>query len=330
MIWIHGGGWSAQHYWEHYQYTKDKDFLRKRGYPAMKAFAQFYLDWLILDKKTNTLVSVPETSPENSFFAADGKPAAVSYGSAMGHQIISEVFKNVLAAAEVLEIDDDFIKEVKLKSPKVHPGIVIGEDGRILEWNEAYEEPEKGHRHMSHLYALHPGVQIVEEDKENFDAAKKTIAHRLKYGGAGTGWSRAWMINLNARLLDNKSAQENIQKFFQISVADNLFDEHPPFQIDGNFGFTAGVAELLMQSHEGFIRILPTLPKNWQNGSIAGLKARGNIEIDIVWKDGNLVELGLNSNQDSTKKIVYKNLEKMIQLKADQTIWLDANLNSLN
>jgi len=295
----------------------------------MKAFAQFYLDWLILDEKTNTLVSVPETSPENSFLAADGKPAAVSYGSAMGHQIISEVFNNVLEAAEVLEIDDDFIKEVKSQSTKVHPGIVIGEDGRILEWNEAYEEPEKGHRHMSHLYALHPGVQIVEEDKETFDAAKKTIAYRLKYGGAGTGWSRAWMINLNARLLDKKSAQENIQKFFQISVADNLFDEHPPFQIDGNFGFTAGVAELLMQSHEGFIRVLPTLPDNWKNGSINGIKARGNIEVDIEWKEGKLVKIGLYSPVNVKSKLKYEGQFKDIDIPAMKKIWLDKDLNKI-
>ena len=327
--WIHGGGWSAQHYWEHYQYTKDKGFLKNRAYPAMKAFAQFYLDWLILDEKTNTLVSVPETSPENSFIAADGKSAAVSFGSAMGHQIISEVFINVLDAAEVLEIDDDFIKEVKLQSTKVHPGIVIGEDGRILEWNEAYDEPEKGHRHMSHLYALHPGVQIVEEDKETFDAAKKTIAYRLKYGGAGTGWSRAWMINLNARLLDKISAQENIQKFFQISVADNLFDEHPPFQIDGNFGFTAGVVELLMQSHEEFIRILPALPDNWKNGSIKGIKARGNIEVDIEWMEGELVKIGLYSPEKLKTKLKYSGEFKEIELPAAEKIWLDKELNKL-
>ena len=325
--WIHGGGWSAQHYWEHYQYTHDEEFLKNRAYPAMRSFAEFYLDWLVWDEKSGTWVSAPETSPENSYLSGDGKPAAVSYGSAMGHQIIGEVFDNVLEAAEILEVNDEFVKEVQSKRDKLHPGVVVGEDGRLLEWNEAFEEAEKGHRHMSHLYALHPGDEIVAYNKYAFDAAKKTIAYRLQYGGAGTGWSRAWMINLNARLFDEKSAEENIRKFLQISVADNLFDEHPPFQIDGNFGFTSAVAELLMQSHEGFIRILPTLPQNWKKGKIAGLKARGNIEVDLEWKEGKLYRLSLKSKEDQTKKIVYNDLEVFLNLKSNQIIRLDDNLN---
>ena len=325
--WIHGGGWSAQHYWEHYQHTLDKEFLKTRAYPAMRSFAEFYLDWLVWDERSGSWVSSPETSPENSYISGDGKPAAVSYGSAMGHQIIGEVFDNVLVSAEILEYDDEFVKEVQLKRDKLHPGIVVGEDGRLLEWNEPYEENEKGHRHMSHLYALHPGDEIVESNTKAFDAAKKTIAYRLEYGGAGTGWSRAWMINLNARLFDAQSAEENIRKFLQISVADNLFDEHPPFQIDGNFGFTAGIVELLMQSHEGFIRILPTLPMNWKTGKIAGLKARGNIEVDIEWKEGKLYRLGLKPKQDVAKKVVYNESEAVIDLKAGEMTWLDGDLN---
>ena len=327
--WIHGGGWSAQHYWEHYQYTQDKEFLKNTAYPALKSFAEFYLDWLVWDEMSGTWVSTPETSPENSYLSGDGKPAAVSYGSAMGHQIIGEVFDNVIDAAEILEVDDEFIKEVKAKREKLYPGVVVGADGRLLEWNETYEEPEKGHRHMSHLYALHPGDEIVESNKEAFDAAKKTIAYRLQYGGAGTGWSRAWMINLNARLFDEISAEENIRKFLQISVADNLFDEHPPFQIDGNFGFTSGIAELLMQSHEGFIRILPTLPLNWKTGKITGLKARGNIEVDIEWKEGKLYRLGLRSIEEQNKKVVYNNEEVLLNMKPNQNIWLDGDMNIL-
>ncbi len=325
--WIHGGGWTAQHYWGHYQYTQDKEFLKNRAYPFLKSITEFYLDWLVWDDKTQTWVSSPETSPENSYIANDKRKAAISFGSAMGHQIIAEVFDNVLAAANELGYNDNFTKEVKRKRAKLHPGVIIGKDGRILEWNEPYSESEKGHRHMSHLFALHPSNQItVGKNPEAFEAAKKTIAYRLKYGGAGTGWSRVWMINMNARLFDNKKVEENIEKFMQISLADNMFDMHPPFQIDGNFGFTAGIAELLLQSHEGFIRILPTLPPSWKNGKISGLKARGNIEVSIEWKDGKLAKLGLISKEDQTKKIVYNGFESSVNLKANKTIWLNGNL----
>ena len=324
--WIHGGGWCAQHYWEHYRFTEDKEFLKNRAYPILKGIAEFYLDWLVYDEKSGAWVSSPETSPENSYFDSDGNSAAVSFGSAMGHQIIAEVFDNVLEASQVLGIEDDFTKEVEAKRAKLHPGVVVGEDGRLLEWNEPYDEPEKGHRHMSHLYALHPGDEITSKNKEAFEAAQKTINYRLQHGGAGTGWSRAWMINLNARLLDAKSAEENIKKFLQISIADNMFDEHPPFQIDGNFGYTAAVAELLLQSHEGFLRILPALPVNWKNGKIQGIKARGNIEVDIEWMDGTLVKLGLLSKDAKTIGLKYGTLEVQIELPKNRKIWLNWEL----
>ena len=327
--WIHGGGWSAQHYWERYQFTEDKKFLENRTYPILKSLSEFYLDWLVWDEKSETWVSSPETSPENSYLANDAKPAAVSFGSAMGHQIIGEVFDNTLESAKILGINDAFVNEVKAKRDKLHPGVVVGKDGRIFEWNEPYEEPEKGHRHMSHLYALHPGDDITESKKDEFDAAQKTIDYRLQHGGAGTGWSRAWMINLNARLLDAKSAEENITKFMQISVANNLFDEHPPFQIDGNFGYTAAVAELLLQSHEGFLRILPALPNNWQTGEIKGLKAKGNIEVDIAWEKGKLEQLTLTSVADKTVKIKYKNKEVEIKLTKNKKTIVNENLEEI-
>ena len=326
--WIHGAGWCAQHYWEHYRFTEDKEFLKNRAYPILKGIAEFYLDWLVWDEKSGAWVSSPETSPENSYLNADGNSAAVSFGSAMGHQIIAEVFDNVMEASQVLGIQDDFTKEVEAKKAKLYPGVVVGEDGRLLEWNEPYEEPEKGHRHMSHLYALHPGDDITSKNKEAFKAAQKTIDYRLQHGGAGTGWSRAWMINLNARLLDAKSAEKNIKKFLQISIADNMFDEHPPFQIDGNFGFTAAVPELLLQSHEGFLRILPALPANWENGSIRGIKARGNIEVDIEWMDGKLVKLGLMSKEAKTIKLKYDVEEVEIELPKNKKVWLNSTLKN--
>lgn len=325
--WIHGGGWLAQHYWEHYRFTEDKIFLQERAYPFLKGISEFYLDWLQKDDTSGKWISYPEASPENSYYAADGKPAAMTTGSAMGHQIIAEAFGNTLKAAQVLQIQDDFVKEVKGKLEDLYPGVKIGKDGRILEWNEEYDEPEKGHRHMSHLYALHPGTSITSRDRKAFAAAQKTIDFRLQHGGAGTGWSRAWMINFNARLLDAASAEENIRKLMEISIADNLFDEHPPFQIDGNFGYTAAVAELLLQSHEGFLRLLPALPQNWDTGSVAGLVARGNIEVDLKWSNGNLDKVGLLSKKDAMVNLGYNNIRAGIMVEKHQKIWLDSELN---
>ncbi|WP_137402214.1 glycoside hydrolase family 95 protein [Echinicola rosea] len=325
--WIHGGGWISRHYWEHFQFTGDTTFLKERGYPALKEFASFYMDWIQKDEQTGLYISYPETSPENSYLAPDGKPAAVSYGSAMGHQIISDVFQNTLAAAKVLSVKNDFTEELEEKMGMLYPGVAIGPDGRILEWNEPYEEPEKGHRHMSHLYALHPGDDITESIPEAFAGAQKTIDYRLQHGGAGTGWSRAWMINFNARLLDKKSAEENLYKLLEVSTGKNLFNEHPPFQIDGNFGYTAGVAELLLQSHESFLRILPALPASWQNGSVKGLVARGNIEVDIIWEAGQLLKLGLKSATNQTKPILYNDKKLALTLSANEWIWLDKDLN---
>lgn len=325
--WIHGGGWIVQHYWEHYRFTEDLAFLEKRAYPAMKAIAEFYLDWLVKDVNTGQWISFPETSPENSYLDEDGQPAAVAYGAAMGHQIIGEVFDNVIDAAAILKIEDSFVDEVKGKRKNLTPGVIVGEDGRILEWTKPFEEPEKGHRHMSHLYALHPGDDITPENAEAFEAAKKTIAYRLQHGGAKTGWSRAWMINFNARLLDGIEAEENINKFLELSTASNLFDMHPPFQIDGNFGYTAGLTELLLQSHQGFLRLLPALPPSWKNGKITGLKARGNIQVAIEWKESVLTKVTLNSPVEKTIKIVYNNQEKEVLLKRNKPVQLNSLLS---
>lgn len=329
--WIHGGGWLAQHYWQHFEFTHDKDFLEEKAYPALKEFAKFYSGWLVKDKETGKWVSFPETSPENSYINDQGESVALSYGSAMGHQIIAEVFENTLIAADILNIEDDFTAEIKEKRNNLTSGLKLGPDGRILEWDKAYEEPEKGHRHLSHLYALHPGSEITEADTALFKAAQNSIDYRLEHGGAGTGWSRAWMISFNARLLDAEAARYNIHKFFEISLADNLFDLHPPFQIDGNFGYTAGVAEMLLQSHEGFLRILPALPESWKNGDLKGLKARGNITVDLEWESGKLKQLNLKTPEAKTVMVKYAGKEIGLDLPGkNQKVILNSELSIQN
>ena len=325
--WIHGGGWIAQHYWEHFRFSQDTVFLKERAYPALKEYSKFYADWLTKDPRDGSLISYPETSPENSYLTKNGISAAVSKGNAMGHQIIAEVFDNTLAAAEILGISNDFTQEIKNKRKQLHPGIKVGSDGRLLEWDREYEEPEKGHRHISHLYALHPGDDITSEDPQLFEAARKTIEHRLDHGGAGPGWSRAWIINFYARLLNGDAAYRHINLFMERSIYPNLLDIHPPFQIDGNFGFTAGVAEMLLQSHEGFLRILPALPSEWNEGSIKGLKARGDITVDITWKNGRLQELILESPEEQVISVKYGKNEVKIELQKNFSVILNSELS---
>ena len=281
-------GWLMQHYWTHYEFTKDLNFLKDRAFPAIHEVALFYSDWLIEDPRDGTLISAPSTSPENRFYHPQGgRVVATCLGSAKDQQVIYEVFSNYLKMCNILGYQNDLVRKIEKQIEQLRPGFVIGSDGRILEWDREYREFEPGHRHMSHLYGFHPGnIVTKEKDPELFNAVKKSVNYRLANGGGHTGWSRAWLINLGARLLDGDFAHRNVRLLFQKSMADNLFDLHPPYQIDGNFGYTAGVAEMLLQSHEeDIVRVLPAFPKSWENGYIKGLKARGGLTVDIYWED---------------------------------------------
>jgi len=297
-----GGAWLCQHLWEHYAFSGDKEFLR-RAYPTMKESAIFFLDYMVEDKK-GRLVTAPSTSPENRFYTPDGKRASVCIGAAMDREIIWDLFTNCIEASEALGTDEEFRKKLLDARNRIAPP-EVGKHGQLMEWGEDFDEAEPGHRHMSHLFALHPGRQITLHGTPKLaQACKVTLRRRLSQGGGHTGWSRAWIINFFARLEEGEKAYENVMALIRKSTLPNLFDTHTPFQIDGNFGGTAGIAEMLLQSHASEIALLPAWPKEaWPSGYVKGLRARGGLDVAIHWKDGRATSAVLKAKIDGRHRI---------------------------
>ncbi len=302
---VGGGAWLTTHIMEHYYFTLDTAFLHEM-FPVLISSVQFYLDWLVPDPITGELVSGPSVSPENTFIAPDGSKSQICMGPSHDQQVIWQLFKNFIDASEVLKKDNDFLQKViqaqqKLAKPK------IASDGRLMEWNEEFEEVEPGHRHISHLFALHPGYQIdLHKTPDLAAAAKKSLDYRIKNGGGHTGWSAAWLISQYARLEDSENAKQSLNTVLIKSANPNLFGSHPPFQMDANFGATAGISEMLLQSQSGDIRLLPALPDEWKNGEVKGLCARGGFIVDMKWEGGKLNAVKIFSEKGGNCKLIYK------------------------
>jgi alpha-L-fucosidase 2 len=331
-LWPMGGAWLVRHLWEHYLYAGDERFLRARAWPAMRSAAVFALDFLV-ERPDCCLTTSPSTSPENSFRLADGFRAGIATGSTMDLSILRDLFGNCLDADRALGgADPEFARRLRDVLDRLPP-LVITSSGRLAEWDRDYEEWEPQHRHVSHLYGLHPAAEIdPESTPELASAARRTLEVRTD---VGTGWSLAWKINFWARLRDAEHAHRLIDNFFHaVTPTDtevgavgglypNLLCAHPPFQIDGNFGYTAAVAELLLQSHRVSsgsghreLHLLPALPAAWSEGEVAGLRARGGVTVSLAWSAGALVGAKLVADRDGDFTVRCGDIRHQVQLKA--------------
>lgn len=333
--WVMGAAWLCTHQWTHYEYTLDLDFL-KRTYPVMAEAALFFLDFLV--EYQGYLVTCPSVSPENTYILPSGEMGANGFGVTMDNQILRDLFTQCIEAYEVLKSHDCLDNDVLTKCEEAQiPDVEkftlqirearerliptrISDRGTIMEWLEDYKEWEPGHRHISHLYGLHPSRQItMDKTPKLAEAAKETLRVRLSQGGGHTGWSRAWIINHYAKLWDGNEAYENIKKLLGSSTYPNMFDKHPPFQIDGNFGATAAMVEMLVQSSPERIVLLPALPEEWKTGSICGARVVGNAQLDVKWRENKLSQAKLSAFADMDTILMYGDKKIHIQLKKGET-----------
>jgi len=321
-VWPMGAAWLAQHPWEHYLFSGDRTFLRERAWPLMRGAAEFILDFLIEAPGgvpgAGKLVSAPSHSPENSFRKADGSESMLTYAATMDLEICHDLLRNCIDASSILDVDSGFRKRCEDALARLAPLQVSRRTGRLQEWIEDYDEPEPQHRHTSHLFGLHPGRQITRTATPPlFEAAKRSLIAR---GDSGTGWSMAWKVNFWARFGDGDHAFLVLRNLLERCTLPNLFDDHPPFQIDGNLGACAGIAEMLLQSHAGELHLLPALPSAWSEGEVRGLRARGGFTVNIRWLRGRLVEAAIQSSRPETVRIRYRERVRELAMRAGEQV----------